>query len=78
MRECDRSQERELEDEVEEEEDGKLTDGERIPSLKLHLRHEGAQDGEGHLRRRSSRSYESQVRSDTFRKQKTSRSNPNF
>lgn len=45
-----------------EEKDGELTGGEYISALELHIRHEGAEDGEGHFRRRSPRSHESQVR----------------
>lgn len=41
--------------------DGSLAGGEHIPAFELYIRNEGAEDGEGHLRRRSPRPYESQV-----------------
>ena len=31
--------------------DGNVTGGEYVPSLELHVRDEGAEDGEGHFRR---------------------------
>lgn len=43
--------------------DGELlvAGGECVPARQLHVRHQGAQDGEGHLRRRPPRPYEGQV-----------------
>lgn len=43
--------------------DGELfvAGGERVPARQLHVRHQGAQDGEGHLRRRPPRPHEGQV-----------------
>jgi len=43
-------------------ENGVVAGCEYLPVVQLHVRHEGAQDGEGYLRRGSSRSHESQVR----------------
>ena len=47
--------------ERENERDVDVAGGEHVPSVELHLRNEGAQDGEGHFRCRPPRSHESQV-----------------